>query len=160
MANDTLTITDNRTGKSYEIPIQYGINPLKSAYIRAGDLRQIKTSDEDFGLLSYDPAFVNTASSKSGITEIDGATTLVHQAAWARDAGRSIEKLAPMAKLFATEVFRKMSATAIQIHGGMGFTVDCDAQLYFRRAKQLQISWWDTRYLEELVAHCVLDTDR
>ncbi len=88
MANDTLTITDNRTGKSYEIPIQYGINPLKSAYIRAGDLRQVKTSDEDFGLLSYDPSFVNTASCKSAITEIDG------QAGVLQYRGYPIEQLA------------------------------------------------------------------
>ena len=72
MANDTLTITDNRTGQTYEIPIEYGTNPLRSAHIRAADLRQIRVSDDDFGLLSYDPAFVNTASSKSEVTWIDG----------------------------------------------------------------------------------------
>jgi citrate synthase len=65
MAKETLTITDNRTGKSYEIPITYGT-------IRAMDLRQIKVSDDDFGLMSYDPAFTNTASCKSKITFIDG----------------------------------------------------------------------------------------
>ena len=72
MPNDTLSITDNRTGKSYEIPIDYGTNPLRSAYIRAADLRQIRASDDDFGLLSYDPSFVNTASSKSEVTLVDG----------------------------------------------------------------------------------------
>ncbi len=92
-----------------------------------------------------------------GITEIDGASVLVHQAAWARDAGRSIARLAPMAKMFATEVYRKVSADAIQIHGGMGFTVECDAQLYFRRAKSLELNWFDTAYLEELIAEQVLD---
>src|SRR5437773_9354606 len=65
MSKETLTITDNRTGKSYEIPITNGT-------IRAIDLRQIKTSNEDFGLMSYDPAFTNTASCKSRITFIDG----------------------------------------------------------------------------------------
>jgi len=65
MSNDTLTVTDNRTGKSYEIPITDGT-------IRATDLRQIKTSPDDFGLMSYDPAFMNTASTKSAITYIDG----------------------------------------------------------------------------------------
>jgi citrate synthase len=65
MAKETLTITDNRTGKTYEIPITYGT-------IRAMDLRQIKVSDDDFGLMSYDPAFTNTASCKSKITFIDG----------------------------------------------------------------------------------------
>jgi citrate synthase len=65
MSKDSLTITDNRTGKSYEIPIQEGT-------IRAIDLRQIKVSPEDFGLMTYDPAFTNTASCKSRITFIDG----------------------------------------------------------------------------------------
>ena len=58
MSNNTLTITDNRTGKQYELPIQDGT-------IKAMDLRQIKTSDDDFGLMTYDPAFMNTASCKS-----------------------------------------------------------------------------------------------
>ena len=63
---ETLTITDNRTGKQYEVPITDGT-------IRAMDLRQIKTDDaEDFGLMTYDPAFMNTASCKSTITYIDG----------------------------------------------------------------------------------------
>jgi len=62
---DTLTITDNRTGKQYEVPIAEGT-------IRAMDLRKIKASPEDFGLLTYDPAFQNTASCRSSITFIDG----------------------------------------------------------------------------------------
>src|SRR5688572_17956219 len=65
MSKDTLTITDNRTGKTYEVPISHGT-------IRALDLRQIRTSDDDFGLMSYDPAFTNTASCISKITFIDG----------------------------------------------------------------------------------------
>ncbi|HYK21783.1 MAG TPA: citrate synthase [Pyrinomonadaceae bacterium] len=65
MSEDSLTITDNRTGKQYQLPIQDGT-------IRAMDLRQIKVSDEDFGLMTYDPAFMNTASCKSRITFIDG----------------------------------------------------------------------------------------
>ena len=69
---DTLTITDNRTGKTYEVPIAYGTYPEYGAYIPGGDLRKIKSSDEDFGLMSYDPAFMNTASTKSAITFIDG----------------------------------------------------------------------------------------
>ncbi len=91
-------------------------------------------------------------------TAVDGAETLVHEAAWARAAGHSVAKLAPMAKLFACQTFRDLTATAQQIFGGIGFTVEFDIQLYFRRAKQLQISWWDSRYLEELVAAAVLDT--
>ncbi len=62
---DTLTITDNRTGKQYEVPIADGT-------IRAIDLRKIKTSADDFGLMTYDPAFQNTASCRSSITFIDG----------------------------------------------------------------------------------------
>jgi alkylation response protein AidB-like acyl-CoA dehydrogenase len=90
-------------------------------------------------------------------TAVDGAEVLVHEAAWARSEGRSVAKLAPMAKLYACRTFRDVTATAQQIFGGIGFTVEFDIQLYFRRAKQLQISWWDTRYLEELVAAAVLD---
>src|SRR5437762_9777789 len=65
MSANTLTITDNRTGKQYEVAIENGA-------IKAVDLRQIKTSADDFGLMTYDPAFMNTASCKSRITFIDG----------------------------------------------------------------------------------------
>lgn len=65
MGSNTLTIIDNRTGKKYEIPIEQGA-------IRALDLRQIKAADDDFGLMTYDPAFMNTAACKSKITFIDG----------------------------------------------------------------------------------------
>jgi citrate synthase len=62
---DTLTITDNRTGKSYELPVTDGT-------VRATELRQIKVDDDEFGLMSYDPAYMNTASCRSAITYIDG----------------------------------------------------------------------------------------
>jgi citrate synthase len=62
---DTLSVTDNRTGRSYELPIADGA-------VRSLDLRQIKVSDDDFGLLAYDPAFMNTASCRSAITFLDG----------------------------------------------------------------------------------------
>jgi alkylation response protein AidB-like acyl-CoA dehydrogenase len=91
------------------------------------------------------------------VATVDGAETLVYEAAWAGSKGRSIARLAPMAKLFACQTFRDVTAVAQQVFGGVGFTVEYDIQLYFRRAKQLQISWWDTRYLEELVAADVLD---
>ena len=91
------------------------------------------------------------------LTNVDGAETLVYEAAWARAEGRPTTRLAPMAKLFACQTFRDVTAMAQQVFGGVGFTVEYDIQLYFRRAKQLQISWWDTRYLEELVAADVLD---
>jgi alkylation response protein AidB-like acyl-CoA dehydrogenase len=92
-----------------------------------------------------------------GATSVDGGKTLVYEAAWARASGRSIAKLAPMAKLFACQTYRDLTATCQQVWGGVGFTLEYDIQLYFRRAKQLQITWWDTRYLEELVARAVLD---
>jgi citrate synthase len=78
---DTLTLTDNRTSKKYEIPIVNGV-------IKAMDLRQIKVSDEDFGLMSYDPAFMNTASCHSKITFIDGDKGIL------RYRGYPIEQLA------------------------------------------------------------------
>ena len=65
MSENSITITDNRTGKQYQVPIDNGT-------IRAMDLRQVKTGDDDFGLMTYDPAFMNTASCKSRITFIDG----------------------------------------------------------------------------------------
>jgi alkylation response protein AidB-like acyl-CoA dehydrogenase len=93
-------------------------------------------------------------------TTVDGAQALVWEAAWARTAGRPVTRLAPMAKLFACQTFRDVTATGQQVYGGMGFTVECDIQLYFRRAKQLQISWCDPRRLEELVAADVLDSEQ
>ncbi len=65
MTTDSLTVTDNRTGRTYELPITDGT-------IRAMDIRGIKVDEDDFGLMSYDPAFKNTASTKSTITYIDG----------------------------------------------------------------------------------------
>jgi citrate synthase len=65
VAQDSLTITDNRTGRTYEVPVAEGT-------IKATDLRQIKVSDDDFGLMTYDPAFMNTAACRSAITYIDG----------------------------------------------------------------------------------------
>jgi len=81
---DTLTVTDNRTGKKYELPIQGGT-------IRAMDLRQIKTTADDFGLMTYDPAFMNTASCRSSITFIDGDKGIL------RYRGYPIEQLAEKA---------------------------------------------------------------
>ena len=88
MAADSLTITDNRTGRSYEVPIMYGTFPTYGAAIRTADLRQIKISDDDFGLMGYDPAFLNTASTKSTITHIDGEQGIL------RYRGYPIEELA------------------------------------------------------------------
>ncbi len=90
-------------------------------------------------------------------TAVDGARTLMLEAAWAHATGRDCRRLALMAKLFACRTFREVTAVAQQIHGGLGFTLDCDIQLYYRRAKQLQLNWWDTGYLEELIAADILD---
>ena len=84
MAKDSLSITDNRTGRSYEVPIQNGT-------IKALDLRQIKISDDDFGLMAYDPAFMNTAACRSAITYIDGERGIL------RYRGYPIEELAERA---------------------------------------------------------------
>jgi citrate synthase len=81
MSSSTLTITDNRTGKRYEIPIENGT-------IRAMDLRKIKISEDDFGVMTYDPAFTNTASCISRITYIDGDVGIL------RYRGYPIEQLA------------------------------------------------------------------
>jgi alkylation response protein AidB-like acyl-CoA dehydrogenase len=91
------------------------------------------------------------------VTTVDGAEQLVHEAAWAAAEGRSLDRLAPMSKLFACRTFRDVTAMAQQIFGGIGFTLDFDVQLYFRRAKQLQVTWCDTQALEEAVAAAVLD---
>ena len=81
MAPDSLSITDNRTGKQYELPITDGA-------IRAAELRQITTSEEDFGLLSYDPSLLNTAMVRSALTFIDGDAGIL------RYRGYPIEQLA------------------------------------------------------------------
>jgi alkylation response protein AidB-like acyl-CoA dehydrogenase len=92
-------------------------------------------------------------------TSIDGAQTLVYEAAWARSVGKSIARLAPMAKLFACQTYRDVTAMCQQVWGGVGFTIEYDIQLFFRRAKQMQITWWDTSHLEELIAASVLDPE-
>jgi citrate synthase len=81
MARDSISVTDNRTGSEYEIPIADGA-------IRATELRQIKVDDADFGLMSYDPAFLNTASCRSAVTFIDGDVGIL------RYRGYPIEQLA------------------------------------------------------------------
>jgi len=81
MANESLTVTDNRTGKTYEFAVKNGT-------ISAMELRQIKTSEQDFGLMSYDPSYMNTASTESRITFIDGAKGIL------RYRGYPIEQLA------------------------------------------------------------------
>jgi citrate synthase len=90
MAKNTLSVTDNRTGKTYEIPIEDG------GVIRATALRSIKTGDDDFGLMSYDPALVNTAACKSRVTFIDGEKGIL------RYRGYPIEDLAEKSNYLET----------------------------------------------------------
>ena len=89
MASDTLSVVDNRTGKSYELPIQ-------DSAINAMDLRKIKVSEDDFGLMSYDPGFMNTASCQSRITYIDGDVGIL------RYRGYPIEQLAEKSSYLET----------------------------------------------------------
>src|SRR5262245_51415966 len=89
MSKNSLTITDNRTGKSYEVPIE-------NETIRATDLRQIKVDPDDFGLMTYDPAYLNTASCKSTITFIDGDKGILHY------RGYPIEQLAERSSYLET----------------------------------------------------------
>jgi len=89
MPRETLTVTDNRTGTSYELPLENGT-------IRAMDLRQIKASPDDFGVMSYDPAFMNTASCKSQITFIDGDRGILNY------RGYPIEQLAESSNYLET----------------------------------------------------------
>src|SRR6184192_333040 len=84
MSSNSLTIIDNRTGRQYELPIE-------NETIKALDLRKIKAADDDFGLMTYDPAFMNTASCKSAITFIDGDKGIL------RYRGYPIEQLAEKA---------------------------------------------------------------
>src|SRR5687767_7288010 len=86
---DTLTITDNRTGKQYELPIKDGV-------VRAIDLRQIKSGADDAGLMTYDPAFMNTAACRSRITYIDGDKGILEY------RGYPIEQLAERATYLET----------------------------------------------------------
>ena len=88
MGKDSLTVTDNRTGKTYEVPIFYGTYPTYGAAIHTADLRQIKVSEDDFGLLGYDPGYLNTGSCKSAVTFIDGEEGIL------RYRGYPIEQIA------------------------------------------------------------------
>jgi citrate synthase len=89
MPDNTLSITDNRTGKSYEVQVE-------NDTIQAMDLRQIKVNEDDFGMMSYDPAFKNTASTKSNITFIDGSQGIL------RYRGYPIEQLARQSNFLET----------------------------------------------------------
>src|SRR5207244_13099569 len=85
----TQTITNNRTGKNYEVSIKEGT-------VKATDLRQIKTGNDDFGLMTYDPAFMNTAACRSAITFIDGDKGILEH------RGYPIEQLAEKSTFLET----------------------------------------------------------
>ncbi len=108
-----------------------------------------------FQALAHDMANAKTA--------VDGSKLLNYEAAWSlgkaagRDTEQPVTKLAAMSKIFACNTYRDTTAMAEQIFGGVGFTVEYEIQLYFRRAKALQGSYNDTRRCEDLVAAAVLD---
>jgi citrate synthase len=107
--SDTLTITDNRTGKTYEVPVQDGT-------IRATELRKIKVDEDDFGLMTYDPAFMNTASCRSSITFIDGDRGILEY------RGYPIEQLA--------ESSSYLEVAYLLVHGSLPTQVELDDWVY------------------------------
>jgi citrate synthase len=106
---DTLTVVDNRTGKSYELPIQDGT-------VRAADFRQIKAQVDDFGLMLYDPAFMNTAACRSAITYIDGDKGIL------RYRGYPIEQLAEKSTFLETAY--------LLLNGELPTAAELDAWVY------------------------------
>ena len=109
MSKDTLSVVDNRTGKSYELTIQDGT-------VRAADFRQIKNGDDDFGLMLYDPAFMNTAACRSAITFIDGDQGIL------RYRGYPIEQLAEKSTFLETAY--------LLLHGELPSAAELDAWVY------------------------------
>jgi citrate synthase len=109
VSKDTLTVVDNRTGKSYELTIQDGT-------VRAADFRQIKSGDDDFGLMLYDPAFMNTAACRSAITFIDGDQGIL------RYRGYPIEQLAEQSTFLETAY--------LLLHGELPSAAELDAWVY------------------------------
>jgi alkylation response protein AidB-like acyl-CoA dehydrogenase len=92
--------------------------------------------------------------------EVEGARALTYEAAWARASRRDARTLALMAKSYACDVFRRTTKVAHQVFGGIGFTRAMDIQLYYRRAKQLELSWWGPAELDRRIAAAELDGDR
>jgi citrate synthase len=109
MTRDTLTVIDNRTGRSYEVPIQDGA-------VRAMDFRQVKAHEGDFGLLVYDPGFANTASCRSAITRINGELGILEY------RGYPIEELAEKSTYLETAY--------LLIHGELPSRPELDAWIY------------------------------
>jgi alkylation response protein AidB-like acyl-CoA dehydrogenase len=93
-------------------------------------------------------------------TEIQGGKVLAYEAAWARAHHKPLGPLAAMAKMYTADVFKRTTKLGQQVFGGIGFTLEIDMQLYFRRAKQLELQWWEPRYLEQVIAAAELDADK
>jgi alkylation response protein AidB-like acyl-CoA dehydrogenase len=148
--------------QSFERVLEEGIVLLAAQAIGGADraleitvdyAKERKQFDKPLGAFQAIAHYLADAS-----TKIDGGRTLVYEAAWARSENRAnASQLAAMAKLFACQTYRDVTAMCQQVWGGVGFTIEYDIQLFFRRAKQLQLSWWDTRELEERVAASLLD---
>ena len=83
--------------------------------------------------------------------EVEANKLMTYQAAWSFDEKKDISSLSALSKLQACRSFREIAATTIQIYGGMGFTVEADPQLFFKRAKHLQNYMWDEPYLENQI---------
>jgi citrate synthase len=109
VSKETLSVVDNRTGKSYELPIQDGT-------VRAADLRQIRAAPDDFGLMSYDPAFMNTAACRSAISYIDGDQGIL------RYRGYPIEQLAEKSTFLETAY--------LLLHGELPSAAELDTWVY------------------------------
>ncbi|MGZ4119544.1 MAG: acyl-CoA dehydrogenase family protein [Actinomycetota bacterium] len=93
-------------------------------------------------------------------TEIQGGKVLAYQAAWAHANHKPLGPLAAMAKMYTADVFKRTTKVGQQVFGGIGFTLEIDMQLYFRRAKQLELQWWEPRYLERAIAAAELDAEQ
>jgi len=93
-------------------------------------------------------------------TEIQGGRVLSYEAAWTRAHGKPLGPLPAMAKMYTADVFRRATKLGQQVYGGIGFTLEIDMQLYFRRAKQLELQWWEPRYLERVIAAAELDAEK
>ena len=90
------------------------------------------------------------------LVEVEASKLLCYEAAWAKQNGKELRRLASMAKIQSCETFRAVASVTIQIYGGLGFTLEADPQLFFRRAKHLQNSLWDYSYLRNQVSEEIL----
>jgi len=90
------------------------------------------------------------------LVEVEASKLLCYEAAWAKQNGKELRRLASMAKIQSCETFRAVASVTIQIYGGLGFTLEADPQLFFRRAKHLQNSLWDYSYLRNQLSEEIL----